>query len=128
MALDRFNEVLSYINLLQLVAGSGVTPQTSVINSTPPLRIDSIILTSTAAIAHDVALYAHLGSGNYIIAVISVPALSGSSAVPPVDLISALPGAPGGIVVTPTVGLYLGCLVTLSGAETINAVAIGGFL
>ena len=44
------------------------------------------------------------------------------------DLAPAIPGNPGGYVLAPSAQLYIGCLVTLSGAETINAVAIGGYL
>ena len=128
MALDSYAEIQSDLNLIQLSLTDITTPKAVIAIAAPPRRIDHIILSSTSASDHDVALYAHITNANYMVAVVSVPAGAGTSAVPPVDLVAALPGAFGGLAVSASVGLYIGCLVALSGAEVINAVAIGGYL
>ena len=126
--LDHYSESAAIITLQQLTAAMTTTPQSIVAASGAPQRYDQIILSSTSVANHDVALYAHAGSGNYIIAVVNVPAGAGTSVVPPVDLVAGIPGLPGGVVVSGATGLYFGVLVILGAGEVINAVALGGYL
>ena len=128
MGLDTFNETIPLVVNVQIALADGVTPKTILTTPAAIGRVDRIYLTSTAAAPHDVALYSHSGTANYIIAVVSVPAGAGTSAIPPVDLITAMVGSPGGIAILTPQSLYMGVLVTLSGAEVINAVVLGGYL
>jgi hypothetical protein len=128
MGLSQFDEILPLANGVIIALADGTTPKSLYASQATPTRFDHLMLSSTAPTPHDVAIYYRISGVNYLACVVSVPAGAGTSAVPPVDMFAPGSQLAEGIPLVVSGGLYIGCLVTLSGAETITCCIIGGFL
>lgn len=87
-------------------------------------RVAHILATSTSVVDHDVVLASDYG-GSTQLAIVNVPALSGSSStIPTVDVLASLPGGMDAIVLAPGETLLVGMAVVLGPGETITLYAV----
>lgn len=89
-------------------------------------RIDDVILTSSSATAHDVAIVLDNGTPR-VLGCVSVPAGAGlTSAVAHVSAASLFPVPTASLILAGGTTLKVGMVVTLGGGEAVHALAFGG--
>jgi hypothetical protein len=89
-------------------------------------RIDDLVITSTAAGPHDVAIILDNGVAR-VLGVVAVPAGAGhSSAVPHVSASSLFPVPTVALILAGGTTLKVGMLVTLGAGEKVTVLAFGG--
>lgn len=104
----------------------GLTPSGIASVAGAGTRVDHVLLTSNAAIAHDVALIWATDPG-VTLCTVTVPAGAGFTAgVPPVDLLSALPASMTGLSLKAGDRLSIALLVALDVGETLCVIWFGG--
>jgi hypothetical protein len=127
MGLSIFDEQQPMAAAVTLTDADTTVPAFLVQGPARGLRIDSLILSSTAVLAHDVQVTVVIGSA-VVVGVISVPGGAGqSAAAPAVEAAVILPTSIGGLTVGSGVAVYVGMVASLLTAESVQALATGGF-
>jgi hypothetical protein len=122
-----YDETQAYLNAVILNAASGTTPASVWAVATAwRQRLDKILATNQSAVDHVLGVYVHVGATNYRIGAVKLLANAGDGTVPTQDLIASINPLVGGLALTTDKTIYVGCDVTLAGAETITLCAIGG--
>lgn len=127
MGLQTFDETAPVYALGSLTQFSGTNAQT-MYTTVHSERIDNIVATSTAAADHTVAISLLVAGGTFPLFEINVPASAGTLAVPPVDLLTAMPATCPALILPLGAAIRARVLVALTGAETISLACLGGVL
>lgn len=127
MPINRFAETYPVYANITMGPGNG----TNAVQSSPgvgaPHRWDVVIAHSTAAADHDVLLDAYVGSVQFKLGTVKVPAGAGLTTVPAKEMLSALLATPNDGIVLPASSLLRAtCAVTLAAGETLIIAMIGG--
>lgn len=126
MGLSIFDEQEALLSAVTLTLADGTTPAFLVQGPGRGMRIDSLILSSTAVLAHDVQVAVIIGT-SILVGVIAVPGGAGqSAAVPAVEAAPIFPTSIGGLLVANGVAVYIGLVAALLSGETVQALASGG--
>jgi hypothetical protein len=130
MGLQQFNEVLPLLIQGQLLPADGTNQKVVVPPNLGNFRCDSIILTSTDAIDHDVAVYIDYSSpSTMLLGTVKVPASAGFiSSVPAVDAIPLLSPTLKALFLGLAETLYLKADVAVVATKVISINVFGGFL
>lgn len=116
----------SVIAVTQLAAASPGATTILTANGTSR-RYDAILVSSTDTVDRTIALEVLQGATATSIGQVVIPAGSGTGAIPPVDLIAALPlTGQAGIVLGPADSLRFSTIVATTAAKQISLVALGG--
>jgi hypothetical protein len=92
-------------------------------------RVDAIIVVNTSASDQIVELALTPGGVAYPIGQVTIPALAGTAAVPPVDLVALLaPPSIGAIIIQRGATLQLRQVAALTGSDVVSAVTFGGLI
>lgn len=129
MPVQRFSESYPVYANISITNASGVNAVQSSPACAVPHRWDALYAHSTAPIDHDLLLDAYVGSVQYKLGTVSIPAGAGLTTIPAVELLAALIATPNdGIVLPASAVLRATLAVTLGAGETITVACVGGAL
>jgi hypothetical protein len=128
MGLTLYDERVAITANVAFAAGDTTTPKLINTGAGSGTVVNQIYIASTSASDHDVLIgYGATLAG--ILACVKVPAGAGhSSAVAIVEVVSAMVGSPGAILVPSGSTLYMGLVAALTGAETMQVATVTGVL
>jgi hypothetical protein len=129
MGLSQFDENHSFAQSASIAAAQTTTEVTLYVGAQADGRIDAVLCTNFDVIDHIVRLWTNVGGTHRVIGSTNVPAGSGTAGAKSVDaLAGSLPSTVTGIVVPPNANLNISVEVTLTLANTLTALAIGGYV
>lgn len=129
MGLALFNETYPLLETALITATTGTT----VIDLGPvqafPTRLDSVLVTNTAATDVVLNVYLYYQTLQAFVGAVTIPALAGRGVIPIFDLVAAMFNGPNGALVLP-VGAKLqgGAGAALTGGDALAITLLGGFL
>jgi hypothetical protein len=127
MPLTRYAEVFPIYARAAITQASGTNPVQSTPECDYPHRFDLVLAHSSAAADRDVRLSAYVAAVDYYLGTVTVPAGSGFTTVPAVDLVAALIEPPNDGIVLPGGAVLRASLSSALGAgETLTLICAGG--
>lgn len=129
MGVSQFDEVLPIVAGAGLGSGAGTSPVTYTTTALTAYRLDTIACLSTDTIDHDVYLYRTVGGVQTICASVHVPAGSGFTSLPAIELLPAdVVGAQGGLLMPVGATLQMQVIVAVSSGKNLWLNGQGGYL
>lgn len=129
MGLSIFDESLAVFKRAELLPADATDEVTVFESLSAQIRIDALLISSTAIASHDVTLSLSDNYTSYApIATVSVPAGAGSGSIPIVDLVPSLPVPIGAVILPPRTEITLRCAVTLGSGEALTIAVLGGLV
>ncbi len=129
MPIGRFQETYPIYANISITSATGVNPVQSSPACAVPHRWDMLIAHSTAPIDHDLLLDCYVGSVQFKVGTVPIPAGAGLTTIPAVELLAALVTSPNDGLVFPASAVLRATLaVTLGAGETLTVACVGGAL
>lgn len=113
---------------VQLTAASGTALSEILSVSSPANRCDSILVVNNSASDHVVIVTQAYGGVDRELIRVTVPANAGMGDVASVDLLASLPATVQGIICAGYQVLKVGLTAALTGGDTMDLTAFGGYL
>jgi hypothetical protein len=127
MGLSQFDERVAVTNGVELLLANGLTTVPVMVGSGAGSHIDLLLAANSDAIDHVVIIYTDASSVPTPIGSVNVPAGAGWTALSAVDLLAAIvPPYQTGLMVQPTVGLYVSVVPAMVGAAALDVTCFFG--